>query len=142
MIDRGANPFIKRTNDIDEFSYWNLVDSRLYNLPTEKSVYFTIQPFVADFQDNDDFDDPWFYQTGVFGKFYSVIGQGASGIVLKGDWFGRRAAFKFVEIENKQNLHGKALKRSIKQMTKKITEMTSIQSTKGSRIVTFYGHYR
>ena len=42
---------------------------------------------------------PWFYQTGVFdGKFVRVIGEGAEGIVISGESFGKKAAYKFVEI--------------------------------------------
>ena len=87
------------------------------------------------------FPDPWFYKTGVFdGKFDDVIGQGASGIVLKGEWFGRKAAFKFVEIGSQKYQERSDV--ALKSLNEKLTEMISIQSTAGSKIISFYGHYR
>ena len=58
-------------------------------------------------------------------KFDSFVGQGSSGVVLSGKWFGKKAAFKFIEIGMKNWL-----------------ELTSIQAAKGSKILEFYGHYR
>ena len=142
MIEQGANPFIVAGNDIDEFSNWNLAKLSLSNLPTKKSVFFTIRPFIGDKKDKDVFLDPWFYRTGVFGTFDSVIGQGASGIVLSGDWFGRKAAFKFVEIGAQNMPQSNDIKDGLKVLNGKISEMTSIKETEGSKIVSFYGHYR
>ena len=140
MIEKGANPFVVACNGTDEFTYWNLEKSNLSNLPTKKSIYFTIQPYIGGDKDKDVFLDPWFYRTGVYGTFDSVIGQGASGIVLRGDWFGKRAAFKFVEIGT-QNFP-EDVEDGSKVLSKKISEMTSIQSTEGSKILSFFGHFR
>ena len=140
MIAKGANPYIVNGGGIDEFTFWNLAKSNLSKLPKKKSVYFTIRPLVAEFEDNDDFLDPWFYRTGVFGTFDSVIGKGASATVLSGDWFGKRAAFKFVEIGVQKYQH--RIVDSLKVLNNNLSEMTSIQATEGSKILSFYGHYR
>ena len=76
MIDKGANPFVVAYND-DHYTNNYLAESNLSNLPTKKSVYFTIRPLVGEFKDKPDFFDPWFYRNDVFGIFDSVIGQGA-----------------------------------------------------------------
>ena len=138
MIDKGANPFI-----IDNFDQtWGAKTRHLSNRPTQKSVYFTTRPLVGNAESNDDFLDPWFYRTGVFdGKFNSVIGEGASGTVISGEWYGKKAAFKFVEIGEKM-VDSHEVRDGLKILDKKLSEMTSVQATKGSKIVTFYGHYR
>ena len=111
------------------------------NLPKQKSVFFTIRPLPDEFKEQNNFPDPWFYKTGVFdGKFDDVIGQGASGIVLKGEWFGRKAAFKFVEIGSQKYQERSDV--ALKSLNEKLPEMISIQSTAGSKIISFYGHYR
>ena len=140
MIEKGANPFIVDAGGTDQSG--KLAKSSLSNLPTKKSVFFAIRPFFGDGKNNTDFCDPWFYRTGVFGTFDSVIGQGAQGIVLSGDWFGRKAAFKFVEIGTQKMPDSKDLKDSMKMLNEKLSEMTSIQSTEGSKVLSFFGHYR
>ena len=140
MIEKGANPFVANYTDSNEFGRWDLAESKLSSLPAKKSVYFTTRPLVGKFQEN--FPDPWFYRTGVFGTFDSVIGQGASGIVLSGDWFGKKAAFKFVDIAAQNLPDSEEIQDGLKILNKKLSEMTSIQATKGSKIVPFYGHYR
>ena len=139
MIDNGANPFIVQHNDITQFETLNL--GHLSNLPTQKSIYFITRPLKGNDGSKVDFLDPWFYRTGVFdGKFDSVIGQGASGTVISGDWYGKKAAYKFVEI-GKQKFEDN-VPDALKSLDEKLSEMTSIQATKGSKIVSFYGHYR
>ena len=144
MLNKGANPFIVNHTGIDEFGKHDLAKSNLSNLPSKKSIYFTIRPLVAEFKQKGqlDFSDPWFYRTGVFGTFDSVIGRGASGIVLSADWFGKKAAFKFVEIGPQKRPDSGLVKDGLKDLDQKISEMTSIQATEGSKIVSFYGHYR
>ena len=125
-------------NPIDTF---DIEESTLSNLPTQKSVYFTTRPFDCEFEEKTNFLNPWFYTTGVFdGEFSSVIGQGASGSVLRGQWYGKKAAFKFVEIRNQEFQSN--VPDAVLTLNKKLSEMTSIQATKGSKIVSFYGHYR
>ena len=139
MIDNGANPYIVTYGGNTEFYIHDL--GSLSNLPTQKSVYFTTRRIVGESESNPDFDDPWFYKTGVFdGKFDELIGQGASGTVISGDWAGKKAAFKFVPIgkQEKQEYASDAMK----ILNDKLSEMTSIQATKGSKVVKFFGHFR
>ena len=97
-------------------------------MPHQKSVY-------------SHFLDPWFYKTGVFdGKFVSLIGQGSSGTVISGEWAGKKAAFKFVEVGSQQ--WGQRSSDLLETLGEKPSEMTSTQATKGSKIVSFYAHYR
>ena len=139
MIDKGANPFVVGGDGNTQFENRNL--SHLSNLPSEKSVYFTLRPFEEEFQQNIGFLQPWFYQNGVFdGKFKSLIGQGATSTVIDGEWFGKKAAFKFVEIGNQK--YQRMAEDGLKTLNDKLSEMISIQSTTGSKIVEFYGHYR
>ena len=101
-------------------------------------MYFTTRQLDDEFGDKTDFLDPWFYRTGVFdGEFNSVIGRGASGTVISGDWYGKKAAFKFVEIGNQ-----KSKKDAVKSLNEKLSEMVSVQATNCSKVVSFYGHYR
>ena len=137
MIDKGANPFIVEYSGTSR-AYQT---RHLSNLPTQKSAYFITRPLASDDESKAAFLDPWFYQTGVFdGKFHSMIGQGASGTVISGEWFGKKAAFKFVEI-GVQKLDEYVVE-ALKKLDEKLSEMISIQSTVGSKIVSFYGHYR
>ena len=144
MIIRGANPSIVSYDGRTSYRIFSL--DHLSNLPSQKSVYFSTRPFPDDFKQQNEFPDPWFYKTGVFdGKCDSLIGQGAAGTVISGEWFGKKAAFKFVEIK----FVDIGIEESTKNMTdnlhrldKKLSEMISIQSTVGSKIVSFYGHYR
>ena len=140
MIDKGANPFVVAFDDSDQFTNCSLAKANLSNLQTKKSVFFTIRPFIGGNKDKGVFVDPWFYLTGVFGSFDSVIGQGASGTVLSGVWFGRKAAFKFVEIGRQK--FQEDVRDSLIVLNEKLSEMTSIQSTEGSKILSFFGHYR
>ena len=137
MTNRGVNPFVVSYGGNTQFEIRNL--DYLSNLPTKKSVYFTIRPPHDEFKCK--LPDAWFYETGVFdGKFVSKIGQGAAGTVISGEWFGKKAAFKFVDIgaQKFQADSGDALK----ALNEKLLEMISIQSIKGSKIVSLYGHYR
>ena len=139
MIDKGASPYVVTYSGKIQLERRNL--GYLKNLPTQKSIYFTTQPCFGEYKDRTDFPDPWLYNIGVFdGRFKSMIGQGASGTVLSGEWYGAKAAFKFVDIGN-QNYSGKA-SLGMKELNQKLSEMKSFQVTKGSKIVSFYGHYR
>ena len=139
MIDRGANPFVVSYSGNTQFDIHNL--DYLSNLPSQKSIYFITRPLPDEFKEQNSFPDPWFYETGVFdSKFSSVIGQGAAGTVISGEWFGKKAAFKFVEIGAQR--YQKFAKDSLKSLNEKLSEMISIQETVGSKIVSFYGHYR
>ena len=139
MVDRGANPFVVQSNGETQFDILNL--GHLSNLPSQKSIYFTTRPLPDEFKHQNEFPDPWFYKTGIFnGKYNSMIGRGAAGTVVSGEWFGKQAAFKFVEIGAQK--YQTDIKDSLKTLDEKLSEMISIQSTVGSKIVIFYGHYR
>ena len=139
MVDRGANPFVVHNEGSTFFDDENL--GYLSNLPRQKSIFFTTRPLPDEFKQQNEFPDPWYYKTGVFnGKFKSVIGCGAAGTVVSGDWFGKKAAFKFVEIGDQK--YQEDVTDNLKTLDEKLSEMISIQSTVGSKIVSFYGHYR
>ena len=139
MIDRGANPFIVTYDCTTRFESSSL--GYLSRLPSEHSVYFITRPLPDEFKKQKKFLDAWFYKTGVFdGKFNSVIGQGAGGTVVSGNWFGKKAAFKFVEIDAQKFVEGAT--EALKTLNEKLSEMISVQSTVGLKIVSFYGHYR
>ena len=137
MIDRGLNPFV--------VTYGGKTKAKkarnLSNLPSQKSVFFTTRPLPDEFKDQSIFPDPWFYETGVFdGKFDRVIGKGAAGTVVEGQWFGKKAAFKFVDIGTQQFQEKTA--DSLETLEEKLSEMIAIQETSGAKIVSFFGHYR
>ena len=139
MIDKGANPFVVAYDGTNRFDNSKL--DHLSNLPTKKSVFLTTRPISNEFVQKYNFPDPWFYRTEVFdGKFDSFIGQGASGTVLKGEWYGKKAAFKFVEIGTQH--FQKYTPDAIKSLDEKLSEMISISASVGSKVVSFYGHYR
>ena len=139
MIDKGVNPYVVYYSGHSEFDKYNL--GYLSNLPPQKSIYFTTRSIFDDFTGQTNFLDPWFYKTSIFdGKFNSVIGKGASGKVLSGEWCGKKAAFKFVDI-GAQKFRA-YVSDSLKILNEKLSEMISIEETKGSKILTFYGHYR
>ena len=141
MIDFGVNPFVVIDSGYTQFDINNL--SHLHNLPTQKSIFFPTQSFACCNKDCEfDLSEPWFYNDGTFpGHFEAVIGQGASSIVLRGTFQHKKAAFKFVEIENepspKENVMG-----TLEELNKQLNDMTSIQSVSGNKIVQFYGHFR
>ena len=137
MIDSGANPFV-----VDYYgNTWADKTRNLSNLPSQKSIFFATRPFPDVFEDQNAFPDPWFYESGVFdGRFVRVVGQGATGTVISGEWFGEKAAFKFVEI-GAQNFV-EVTTDSLETLNEKLSEIIFIESTVGSKIVSFYGHYR
>ena len=139
MIERGANPHILDSGGNTAISLWGL--DNLPNLPDQRSVYFTIRPIFGDARQRNDFQAPWFYQTGVFnGYCQSLIGKGASGTVLRGEWYGKNAAFKFVEVKDQK--WQVTTEKALKTLDETLSEMITIQATKGSKIVSLYGHYR
>ena len=138
MLNNGANPYICNYNGNSSVHHLRRAG---YEIDMkQRSVYFTTQPL---FGTNPGFLHPWFYKTGVFNGNFDLekpLGEGSAGIVIKGEWAGKKAAFKFVDIGKQQQL-GHA-KYSLEILGKKLSEMNEIQSTKGSRILSFYGHYR
>ena len=113
------------------------------NLPTSKSIFFSIEPFkcFCDEKCESDLSNPWFYKNGIFdGRLDYLVGKGTSGIVLHGYCHGVEAAFKFVDI-GKQKFEMKTSD-GLAELNRKLGEMRSIQATKGSKILDFKGHFR
>ena len=139
MIDKGLNPLVVSFSGKTKYDTHDL--GHFSNMPSKMSIFFTIRPLPDEFKGQNEFPDPWFYKTGVFdGEFDSIIGQGAAGTVISGEWFGKKAAFKFVEIGTQK--FQEIVSVALKTLDEKLSEMISIQSTVGSKIVPFYGHYR
>ena len=137
MVNNGANPYVVSYNGRSQFDHYHL--ENLSNLPTKQSIYYTTRPVIDEFKDKAGFRDPWFYRTGIFdGKFNAVIERGASGIVFSGKWCGKHAAFKFVEFKAREFEFAADSVRSLD----KLSEMKAMQVTKGSKVLSFYGHYR
>ena len=141
MIDSGVNPYVVDYSAESQFDEWSLSD--LSNLPTSKSVFFSVEPLkcFCDQKCDSDLSTPWFYKNGVFdGKLDEIIGNGTSGVVLHGLCHGVEAAFKFIEI-GRQNWQEYA-EDGIAELNRQLGEMGSIQTTEGSKIVSFFGHFR
>ena len=144
MIDRGANPHIidgKGEAQYDLFDF-----SKLENVPSIKSVFFPIKNFTAS-----NLGDPGCYTTGVYdGKFGQVIGKGGEGTVIQGEFNGRPAAFKFVQVKGlKMNLEEyRALGANVKlddvvaDVNERLKEMTEMMATPGQAILPFEAHFR
>ena len=141
MINSGVNPYVVNYTGCSESEYLNL--SSMLNLPTSKSIFFSIEPFecFCDQKCDSDLSNPWFYNNGLFdGQFDFQVGKGAYGIVLHGYCHGIEAAFKFIDIGKQQPLQ--YVSYCLDELKRKLGEMRSIQATKGSKILEFYGHYR
>ena len=141
MINHGVNPFIINQTGTSEFEKRDF--SNISNLPTSKSIFFPIESFncFCDEKCDSDLSTPWFYKNGIFdGQFDYVIGKGASGIVLHGYCHGVEAAFKYVDIGRQKQLTFSS--DGLAELNRKLGEMRSIQATRGSKILEFYGHFR
>ena len=138
MINMDANPNVQRYDGKSEYEIRSLSD--LSNLPSSKSVFFQLRNF------NSDMPPAWEYCTGVYnkGQFGRVKGRGGEGIVIEGQWQNQTpAAFKFVELREQNNIQ--QTDDSLDDINERLSEMTAInhmQSTSGSAILKFEGHYR
>ena len=89
-----------------------------------------------------DLIEPWLYISGVFpGYCDRVIGYGSTGIVLHGLYGNRQAAFKFVEIKKLEKFP-KNVQEGVDELNKKLNEMKAVQTTKGNKKISFFGHFR
>ena len=143
MIDRGANPFVVAHFAKDEIENYNLSLIDLSNLPTTKSIFFSTEAFkcFCDQECDSNLTIPWFYKNGIFdGQFDYTIGKGGSGIVVHGICHGVEAVYKFVDIGKQEFLEN--VSDALCELNRKLGEMRSIQATKGSKTLNFYGHYR
>ena len=141
MIDCGANPYVVGYTGQSNAEHMDLSNLKL---PPSKSIFFSIEPFSCSCEDKDGLGlpIPWFYKNGVFdGQFDSVIGKGASGVVLHGYFQGEEAAYKFVEIP-KDTYYSGEIEDALSELSRRLNEMRSLRSTNGSNIVDFYGHFR
>ena len=95
------------------------------------------------------FNEPWFYQNGVFNNclvkndkgLLVEIGRGGQGVVLEGKWCNKAAALKFVRI--KQNKEVKFHTHEvIAEMNEQINEIKAMNKIQGARFVKIYGHFR
>ena len=133
MVDRGANPFVIDANgktNCDRFDIFILK-----NVPSTKSVFFQIKKFSTC-----NMDDPWCYTTGVYdGKYGAIIGRGGEGTVIQGEWNGKPAAYKFVEMKG---LKSAGYEIALNDMKQRLKEMTEMMSTPGDSILPFRGHFR
>ena len=134
MIDLGANPYIRNIKGETNYDFYGL--SNLNNLPSIKSVFFPIKKFSTG-----NLGEPWCYTTGVYdGKFGRVIGKGGEGTVIEGEWNGKPAAFKFVQIKGlKMN---KTYSDAMTDMNERLKEMTEMMATPGDAILPFKAHFR
>ena len=142
MVNRGVNPYVSDCDGKSEFGHYEDL-SNLSSLPTSKSIFFSIEPFecFCDTKCDSDLPNPWFYQNGVFnGQFDCRIGKGASGTVLHGFCHGVEAAFKFIDVGEQK--FKKKVQEHLVDLNRKLAEMKKVQTTIGSKIVKFYGHFR
>ena len=136
MLDRGANPFVKRYDGKTEYDIRSLSSSNLINLPTKKTIFFPIVDFG-----NSALLSPWQYLVGVFpGNFNRLIGSGGEGHVIAGSWNNSKAAFKWVHL-GKQEYKAK-IDEALADLEKKLGEMRTMQTTIGSSIMPIVGHFR
>ena len=108
---------------------------------TDKSIYFTTRPVFSKSRSI----SYWpLYSSGIFdGKFQEEVGQGAFGTVISGEWEGKNAAFKFVEIKSAGEIVSTRIFGELpKVLNESLDEIKSMLTTKGSRILRYYGHYR
>ena len=134
MIDNGANPHIRNANGTVQYDLFGL--SYLKNVPSVKSVFYPIKNFSSG-----NLGDPWYYKTGVYdGKYGQVIGKGGEGIVIRGEWNGEQAAYKFVQIKGLK--FGKNYDEVMADVNKRLKEMTEMMATPGDAILPFEAHFR
>ena len=148
MIDLGANPHVK---DADDITYYERMIDQLRdsvsipnNVPSTKSIFFPIKNFQTG-----QLGEPWYYTTGVYdGKFGRVIGKGGEGVVIQGEFSGRKAAYKFVKIKKSilridiNMTQEKDYEDSIEEMNEQLHEMTEMMTTSGITILPLEAHFR
>ena len=136
MIDSGVNPYIVNFYGYTQFDYNSLFHLTIPEMP--KSVYFSIYP---DESYPSELQQAWYYSNGVLsGNYEKLIGKGSEGCVVSGEWMGADVAYKFVEIKN-QNFQ-EMIQDSLKDLKRRLTELNSLKSVKGSCILQEYGHFR
>ena len=134
MINRGANPHVRRFDNESEYEVYSL-DS-LSNVPSIESIYYSIKSFPSG-----NLPKPFNYITGVYqGKYGRVIGRGGEGIVIQGVWGSEPCAFKFVEVRD-QKLK-KFVSDTLEDMNVRLREMIEVEKISGANVLKLEGHHR
>ena len=136
MIDMGVNPFILNHVGQSNYDFYKLASFGLKNLPSVKSIYFSVRSF-----ETGSLLHPWTYTSGVYPGCYSkVVGLGGEGIVIQGKWASIKAAYKFVPLRNqKLTTHANE---ALTDLYDKLSQMIEMDATKGSKILNLLGHFR
>ena len=134
MIRREANPHILNHHGNSGYNLYSL--GSLSNVPSIESIYFPIKSFPSG-----NLASPFHYENGVYpGNFCQVIGKGAEGIVIQGNWGNEKAAYKFVEVRDQKFIE--KVKDNLADMNARVREMIEMESITGSNILKFNGHFR
>ena len=134
MIDRGANPHVRKHDNKSQYEMWSL--GSLSGVLHVQSIYYPIKPFRSG-----NLSKPFQYKTGVYpGKYSKEIGRGAEGIVIQGFWGNEKAAFKFVQVRDQK--FQEQVKDCLADMNTRVREMIEMELITGSNILKFNGHFR
>ena len=134
MINRGANPHVKRHDDKSEYKMYSL--ESLSNIPVIESIYFPIKPFP-----NGNLSKPFNYETGVYpGQYGRVIGRGGEGTVVQGIWANQPCAYKFIEVRDLK--HKELVSDQLNDMNTRLKEMIEMENINGTNILKLKGHHR
>ena len=149
MIAAGVNPFALDYENETQADYWNvpreLISEASPGLTPD--LFFSTTSLPCNSQNcgkscEQGLPDPWYYNNGKVWEFKTEdrIGEGAEGIVLSGQFHGREAAFKMVEIKNLKT--EKYAADAMNDLRTRLSEMHSLSKTNGQNILPFYGHIR
>ena len=134
MIDLGANPYIRNAAGKTQFDVCSV--SNLKNVPSIRSVFYATKNFQPG-----NLGEPFCYTTGVYdGKLGRVLGKGGEGKVIRGEWNGQQAAYKFVQIKREKQADNYS--QVMEDMNERLKEMTEMMATPGDAILPFIAHYR
>ena len=134
MINRGANPHVRRHDDKSEYEEVSL--GSLSNVPNIESIYFPIKPFPKG-----NLSKPFNYETGVYpGQYGRLIGRGGEGTVIQGVWSNQPCAFKFVEVRDLKYIQ--KMDDNLEDMNARLREMIEMETISGTNILKLEGHYR
>ena len=134
MVNRGANPHVRRCDNKSEYQMYSL-DS-LSNVTNVQSIYYPIKPFPTS-----NLPKPFHYKTGIYpGKYGRVIGRGGEGTVIQGVWGNELCAFKFVEVRDQK--YKELVNDNLEDMNFRLREMIEMETIKGSIILKLKAHHR
>ena len=134
MINRGANPHVRRHDDKSQYEMYSL--DYLSNVPSIESIYFPIKSFPSG-----NLSKPFNYETGVYpGQYGRVIGRGGEGTVIQGIWANQPCAYKFVEVRDQKYME--TTNDNLKDMNVRLKEMIEMENITGTQILKLEGHHR